>query len=364
MTVKQLDISSDTSVSSCIKRIFERANHVRFQKSSLFYNIGSKIDALSGATKDSEAVAQDFNFRYSSRSHHGLITLRDKRTGILEGTAEVQIPGERPSYSAFDWRTIVAFRLPNELNIQNLEAYIPGMGWISVDLSNRRFFDPVPIDQDSRNEFNEFMQRLVNVRNHRELVKKARDNGKKRTFMKGIDSITGKFNDRIFTYESKSGKTDKLFDGDQEVKKVCTTVRNKNIGLVGLIPNDTESINIPRAESPEDVANLAAKYEVLGEVEKHLGNLVRGTELSLIEQEVGFNKVDDLSHLNGHTIVFNGVMYKIAVSDDSYYDYPEGTDDLWRNGKLIMKNVETKAQWRACEVSKEVVTSPEMVEVE
>lgn len=361
--VKPLNINSTTPVSLCIKEIFRRALHIKFRKSALFYQVGSEVDTASGATKDSEACGQIFGFDTSKTSHHGLIRIRDKRTKILKDTAVVQEEGKVPPYEAFDWRTIIAFRFPMDLNVEEIEAYIPGLGWKTFDLRNRRFWAMAPQDEERINEFNNLQRRLAQVRYEREEVKKARDNGKKRSFMGKHTGVVGKHNDRVFLYEKQSGTTDKLFEknGD-EVKKVRNLQPQKDIALIANF--ELDPVNVPRAESIQDVGNLAARFEVLGEIEKHLCKAVREIELGLIEDYmIGIN-TDSLDDINGDTITYGGVEYTIKVSDDSSYDWPEGTAERWKAGELEMRTVETNAQWRAHELVEETEKVEKVEETE
>lgn len=196
------------------------------------------------------------------------------------------------------------------------------------------------------------MHRLAQVREERKQVKNARDNGKKRKFMEGVNRIEGVWNDRRFVYENKSGMTDKLFDKEtgEEVKKDRILQPNKKIFLSANF--DLTPVKIDRAETPEDVANLAARFEVLGEVEKELNNSIREIELGLIEDWMIGQNIDDLD-IKSEPLQYGGITYKITVLDDNTYDYPEGTAELWKADKLEMKSVETRSQWRASEVGKE-----------
>ena len=351
--VKPLNITSVTPVALCIKELFSRSLHIKFKKSALIYQVQSDIDAAAGATKEHEACGQIFSFDTSKTSHHGLIRIRDKRTRILSETATVQETGEAPPFDAYDWRTIIAFRFPMDLNVEEISGYVPGKGWLTIDLRDRRFWAPAPTDAERIQEFNDLQRRLAQVKYERGEVKKARDNGKKRSFMKGHSSCVGKWNDRHFVYEQNGGETDKLFDAEtgEEIKKVKTPQPNKEIALVPHF--DLVSVEVKRAESVEDVANLAARFEVLGEIEKHLSKAVREIELGLLEDYmIGLN-TDSLEEIDGDTIHYGGETYTVKVGDDASYDYPEGTRERWEAGELEMKTVPTNKQWRATELVEE-----------
>lgn len=350
--VKPLNINSTTPVSLCIKELFKRSLHVKFKKSALIYQINAEIDAAAGATQEQEACGQLFSFDTSKTSHHGLIRIRDKRTRILSDTATIQKEGEAPPFDSFDWRTIIAFRFPMDLNVEEISGYVPGKGWLTIDLRDRRFWALAPTNAEKIQEFNDLKRRLAQVRYEREEVKKARDNGKKRSFMGKHTGVVGKHNDRVFLYEKQSGTTDKLFEKNgNEVKKVRNLQPQKGIALIANF--ELDPVNVPRAESIQDVGNLAARFEVLGEIEKHLCKAVREIELGLIEDYmIGIN-TDSLDDINGEKITYGGVEYTIKVSDDSSYDWPEGTTERWKAGELEMRNVPTNAQWRAHELVEE-----------
>jgi hypothetical protein len=360
---KPLNINPVTPVSLCLKEICNRALHIKFKKQALIYYANSAIDSVSGATGSQEAVAQQFGFDTSKSSHHGLIRLRDKSTRILSETATVQEAGDKPPYEAFDWRTIIAFRFPMDLNVEEVKAYVPGLGWVNVDLRNRRFWASAPQDEERIAEFNSLQRRLAQVSYEREQVKKARDNGKKQPFMKDVAKIAGKWNDREFVYEQTSGETDKLFEKatGEEVKKVRSLQPKKDVALVAQF--DLDKVSIPKAQSPEDVANLAARFEILGETEKHLCKAIREIELGLIEDYmIGLN-TDSLDDIDGKTITYGDVSYTITFSDSNSYDLPNGTDKRWKNGELEMRKAETRSQWRAKEVNAVNVTEEEFAEV-
>jgi hypothetical protein len=359
--VKPLNINSTTPVSLCIKELFNRSQHIRFKKSALVYQVNSAIDHASGASKNDIATGQHFGFDTSKTSHHGLIRIRDKNTRILSDTATIQETGEAPPFDSFNWRTIIAFRFPFDLNVESIEGYVPGLGWQTVNFHNRRLWCSAPQDEERIAEFNDLKRRLEQVRYERELVKKARDNGKKK-IPNGHTGIVGKWNDRMYLYEQKSGTTDKLFDKttNEEVKKVRNLQPQKDIALVTNF--ELNPVNVPKPESIDDIGSLAARFEVLGETEKHLCKAVRETELGLIEDYmIGIN-TDTLDDIDGQTIMYGGIAYKIVISDDSSYDYPDGTVERWKSGELEMRTVETKAQWRAKEIANGV-TKTELEEV-
>jgi len=362
--VKPLNITSVTPVALCIKELFSRSLHIKFKKSALIYQVQSDIDAMSGATKESEACGQIFSFDTSKTSHHGLIRIRDKRTRILSETATVQETGEAPPFDSFDWRTIIAFRFPMDLNVEEISGYVPGKGWLTIDLRNRRFWAPAPTDAERIQEFNDLQCRLAQVRFERNEVKKARDNGKKRKFMQNIRGCVGKWNDRYFIYEQRIGTTDKLFNKTtgEEIKKERHDLPQKEIALVGRF--DLTPVDVKRAELIKDVATLAARFEVLGEIEKHLSKAVREIELGLLEDYmIGLN-TNSLEDINGNTILYGGVEYRIKLGDDASYDLPEGTTERWKAGELEMRTVETAKQWRSKEITEnEAVDLPNTVEV-
>lgn len=355
MAAKPLNISSTTPVSLTLRELFSRAQHIKFEKRSLIYEVRSQIDQLSGATKSTTGSSQIFKFDTSKASHHGLVKLMDKRTRVLRETAVVQSEGDSPPYEMFDWRTIIFFRFPNELNIPEIKGYVPGFGWVTINLRNRRFWKASPTDEEGIKDFNSSMKALAEIRLLRSQVQKQRDNGKKRKFMEGVTSVTGVHGNRYFVYEKISGTADKLFDPetDEEVKKVRSIQPNKNIALVGDF--ELEPPEILRAENPDDVAMLAARFEILGELEKRLCKSIRETELGLIEDFMIGNKIAHLDELDGQVISYGRFNYTVKLSDAYSYDYPEGTADRWRNGELEMRTVETNAQWRARETEPSIV---------
>jgi len=360
---KPLNVSTVTPVSTALKELLSRSNHIKFKKKALIYKVESKIDVLTGATKALEACGQDFKFDTSKSSHHGFIRIRDKRTGVLSETGEVMEDGESPEYDSFDWRTIIFFRFPMDLNIPEIHGHVPGLGWQTINLKNRRFWNAPPMDEAGISEFNNKMNRLAEIRATKDLVKKARDNGKKRKFMEDLtETPVGSYQNRLFKLVKKSGQTDKLFDVNtgEEVKRVRTIQPNKNISLVS--NTVCQPAPIGRAESVQDVADLTAQLQVLNEIENELCKSIRETELGLIEDFMIGQNNHDLSEIKDKTIKYGSSEYSVNLSDDSSYDYPNNVVNKLKSGEFEIRTVKTNASWRTVEMTPSETN--EMIEME
>lgn len=340
---KQLNINSLTPVSAALIELFSRAQHIRFKKKAQQFTVGSKIDSLTGATVKQQASSQVFKFTTSLTSHFGLVQLLDKSTNVLANEAHVLEEGEKPEFERADWRTIIFFAFPTDLFIPSIDGYIPGLGWTTVDLTNRRFWNPAPQSAEAINSFNQKMKQLHDLECEKKFVDSQRKKFKK-TLEKDVAYTIKDENGDIWTLQCQEGSSDKIFDENgEEIKKVRSIHENKQLFLTGNF--DKPHFETPSVKTVEDIVALELRFKQLSTAISRLSKEIRPIQLGLVEDYMICTCSNEITEITSKPIQYGDVTYSVSLKNDSTYDYAPEVVKKLKKGVYSIKSVVTDARW-------------------
>ena len=353
MATESVSIPMNASIHEALSTLLARAEHIRLKKGAQVHKEQSKIDALTGATQKEQGVAQVFKIQVSLHNHNLNILMRDKGSRELASSeGENRELDQEQDWERFDWRSITVCSFPNKLHVTMVEGYIPGQGWVSVDLGGRRFWPQPPDREASIRTFVETKRRAAVLEGH-----KTRVQGRGTKLRKKLDKGTG------YSYTDSTGQewetfheigeTDKLFEGDTEIKKVRTIHKDKVV-VFGLpkVPSDLKA-----PDTMDEVLAHLVKGVTISEELKRLNEITRPVELGIIEDYARAKNIESMTQLNGVAIDFGGESFTVAVKDDDSYDYPAGTSERLEKGEIVSRTVPTRGQWKTKRKEKPTTTN-------
>jgi len=349
----KLEINSLTPVSEVLKEIARKAQHVRFKRRAEIFETSGEVNVLTTAVKkDAKATSQMFGFDTSKTSHHGLFRLLDKATRVIsKGHTQVVDDGRKLPFERFDWRTFIFFRFPVDLLIDEIEAYVGGK-WVTVDLRNRRFWAAAPQDSKGIKLFVERKQKLTELEKRKKYLSNRRSKGRQI-----LDTTSNhNFTENGIKYELRrlQGTTDKMVDKDgNPIPKERIVQENKQVSLIGdfAIPANGKS---PIPSTLADVYKEEAEYMVLTKEINELYDLIRETELSLVEDLFIARMYGEIEEANGNSFEYGSVNFTVKFSDDSDYDFSPDAIEKLKSGEYSFEELPTTPQWRCYELGADV----------